>query len=522
VSRLYLSLSSAELRIAILLFALISAFLFAIHTRDVGFAPDVHDFVSSHTLAIASHAEPSTGFVGYGLRTEDDAGRIEYDYFDRCPVFFSVLMNLILKAAGPSPGGKLYLARQAMNAIFLATLAVAFLIARRLASDSYVAGAAALMTFSGSQLMFFKDMTHFDQPALLGLLVLLFAIFSRDEGGSRRLLYGCALFAVSFGRGYVSLLFVVFWTAIQYAISFRQKWPNPFAAALLCSKSDAARVLALTVALSSLYVIYNVATEARIRHVAWSSTSIVESAAGRMGFAPLRTGRNPSWIHYAAVTTGRVIRLTLPYPAFKDISEHVPAGQMRAALPVAAAAFLLFAVLIAYMSALPPVSRRFCLLLVASGLPWFIGMRRHAGSFNYATIYFAGATLTFYTALFSRVPVRLRSAALVATTTVFIISAVSANVDRSALAASEPYTADFARILPQLRPEYRIYVAGDYRNLVYAHEYALGFFLSRQIIVPPMRADYILSKDPHFTPENLTPDNKAVFLFPAKPGVEQR
>lgn len=522
MSRLQSSLSSAELRIALLVFALISAFVFAIQTRNAGFASDVHDIVSSHTLAIASHAEPATGFVGYGLRTEDEAGKIEYDYFDRCPVFFSVVMNLILKAAGPAPGEKLYLARQAMNAIFLATLAVAFLIARRLTGDSYVAGAAALMTLSGSQIMFFKDMIHFDQPALLGLLALLFAILSREEGRSRRLLYVCALFAVSFGRGYVSLLFIGFWTAVDYAISLRKKWPNPLAAAVLCWKSDAFRVLALTAAVSSLYLIYNVATEARIRHVPWSRTSIVDSADRRLGFAPRKTGPHLDWGHYAAATAGRVVRLALPYPAFKDISEHVAAARRHAALPVVVALFLLFAVLIAYVRGLPPPTRRFCFLLMASGLPWFIGMRRHAGSFNYATIYFAGATLTFYTALLTRIPARLRSLALVAATTVFLASAVSANADRAALAAEEPYTGDFARILPRLRPDDRIYVAGDYRNLVYTHEYALGFFLNRQIIAPAGRADYTLSEDPHFAAGNLTPDNRAVFLFPTKRTVENR
>ena len=517
MSRLHASLSPAELRIALLVFALLSLFVFAVQPKSAGFTPDFQDFVSSHTLAIASHAEASTGFVGYSLRTEDDTGKIEHEYFDRCPIFFSVVMNLILKAAGPSPGEKLYLARQAMNAIFLATVAVAFLIVRRLTGDGYVAGAVALVTLSGSQLLFFKNMIHFDQPALLGLLVLLFAILMREEGGSRRLLYGCALFAVSFGRGYVSLLFVGFWTAIEYAIALRKNWPKPFAAALLCSKCDAARVLALTAAVSSFYVIYNVATEARIRGVSWSHTSVVESADRRMGFARQKTGPNLTWKQYTAATAARIVRLALPYPAFKYLSEDGAVARLHAALPVAAALLLLFAVLIAYVSGLPPHTRRFCLLLIASGLPWFIAMRRHAGSFNYATIYFAGATLMFYTALFSRIPAKLRSSALVVAAMVFIASVLSANADRSALAVDEPYTADFATIVSRLRPDDRIYVAGDYRNVVYSHDYALGFFLTQQIIAAAQRADYTLSEDPHFAPGNLTADNRAVFLFATKP-----
>jgi hypothetical protein len=52
MSRLQPSLPSAELRIVLLVFALVSAFVFALQPRNSGFASDIHDFVSSHTLTV--------------------------------------------------------------------------------------------------------------------------------------------------------------------------------------------------------------------------------------------------------------------------------------------------------------------------------------------------------------------------------------------------------------------------------------------------------------------------------------
>ncbi|HSR56940.1 MAG TPA: hypothetical protein VLL57_02065, partial [Candidatus Binataceae bacterium] len=424
-------------------------------------------------------------------------------------------MNLLLKAAGPSPGRKLYLARQTMNAIFLATLAVGFLLLRELIGDMYIAATAALLTFSGSQFMFYRTMIHFDQPALLGLLLLLYAVLRRQKCGSLTALYLWALFAVSFGRGYVSLLFLGFWAAIDYGISLWSEWPNPLTAVALWVKQDAVRVLALAAAVTACYLVYNVATEARVRGVSFFETSIVDSAGRRLGFVPSRDPAASEWRRYLPATAGRLVRLATPYPVFKVMSENVDVTRLHAALPLAAAVVFLAAVLISHLSALPPGDRAFYLLLMASGLPWFIGMRRHAASFNYTTIYFAGLVLVFYAAVCARIPKKLRGVGLAVSVAVFVASAAAVNVDRSALTAGEPYTADFARVVERLRPDDRVYIPGDYRELLYFRPYALGFYLSRQAIAPAGRADYALSDDRRFAPGNLTPENTAVFLFPA-------
>lgn len=502
--------------------AALAVFVLAAQTRDAGFAPDFHGLVSSHTLAIASHAAAASGFVGYGVRREDEAGKADYDYFDRNPVFFSAGMNLVLSAAGPAPARKLYFARQAMNLIFLATLAVGFLLVRELTGDAVAAAGAALLTFSGSYFMFYKDLVHFEQPALLGLLVLLYAILRRQRGGSRTALSLWALFAVSFGRGYVSLAVLGLWAALDFFSALRAEWPRPVAAAALWLRRDAVRVLALAAALTACYLVYNVATEARLRGVSWAETSIVDSAGRRLGVVPPQYGRHASeWGNYLPVTVRRLVRLAVPYAAVKVLLQETDVARLRAALPLAAALTALAAVFIAHLRTVPAGDRAFYALLMLSGLPWLVGMRRQAASFDYTAIYFAGLLLAFFAALFARLPVRLRGAAVGAALAVFVASTAAVRADRSSLVAGEPYTADFARALEQLRPNDRVYIPGGYRDLMNFRPYAVGFYLSRQVIAPQARADYALAAGRDFAPENLTPENRAVFLFRMKDSGER-
>ncbi len=139
--------SGLERRIAVVVFVGLAALVLATQVRNVEFAPNPDGWVSSHGLAIASHADASTGFVGYSLRFEDAEGRSQYEYFDRNPVFFSAALNLLI-AQTRTLGGKVYAARQAMNVIFFATLAVAFLLVRELTGDARTAAGAALLTCS--------------------------------------------------------------------------------------------------------------------------------------------------------------------------------------------------------------------------------------------------------------------------------------------------------------------------------------------------------------------------------------
>ena len=91
------------------------------------YQPKHHGWVSAHTLAIISKATPENHFVGYALTFIDDQNKIDYQYFDRYPVFFSAVFNRVLTVAH-TLADQILLAKQVMNVIFLATLIVASLL----------------------------------------------------------------------------------------------------------------------------------------------------------------------------------------------------------------------------------------------------------------------------------------------------------------------------------------------------------------------------------------------------------
>ena len=158
----------------------VAILVFVSQNRVVGFEPGYnelqpghHGAVSSRTLAIINHATPANGFVGYVFQTIDENGRKDYDYFDRYPVFFSAGMHILLSLKSKL-STQIYLARQAMNGIFILTLVAAYLLASRLVKHWAIGLAAVLFSVSSQYLLFYKDMVHFDQPALLGFVFLMY------------------------------------------------------------------------------------------------------------------------------------------------------------------------------------------------------------------------------------------------------------------------------------------------------------------------------------------------------------
>jgi hypothetical protein len=511
--------SGLERRITVAVFVGLAALVLATQARNVEFAPNPDGWVSSHGLAIASHADATTGFVGYSLRFEDAEGRSQYEYFDRNPVFFSAALNLLIGQTR-TLGGQVYAARQAMNVIFLATLAVAFLLVREFTGDARIAAAAALLTFSGWYLMFYKDMIHFDQPGLFGLVLVLFAIIRYERTGGRKLLYFSALAAISFGRGVVALSVLALWAALDYATTLAAAWPNPLSATLTWIKREPVKVFALAAVLAAVYIGYNVAAEARLRGVAWRDTSIVDSAARRSGLAAAGSEPSSRWGNYLPAIARRMVKSAVPYALDGASGVKLDRAAFRAAFPlIAVAALLMFG---GFLWTLPAAERSLYVLLILSWVPWFVFMRRHPAPevHDYTSIYFVGPLLATYAALFGRIPGAMRSAAVALALAVFIASNAAANAAHAKLASTEAYTADFERLLTRIAPGEKVYVDGAPADLVPTRPFATGFYLSAETLASAPRANYAISSNRNFAPGNLTPENNVVFLFRVQPALE--
>jgi hypothetical protein len=195
--------------------AVVVAAVFALQPYNVGFEVGPHGWTTAHGLAIFSHVAPESGFVGHALTFVEADGSLHYDYFDRYPLFFGLLMRPLFALTDDIPT-ELFLFRQVMNVIFVLTMAAAYRVVRLFLDDRRLALGTVLLAFSSYYMLFYKDMVHYDQPALLGMTLLLWAIGRYRAGrGARWHVYGAALLAVVMGRGYASFFVLGLWFLVE-------------------------------------------------------------------------------------------------------------------------------------------------------------------------------------------------------------------------------------------------------------------------------------------------------------------
>ena len=192
--------------------------VFATQSGGTGFWYKFHGGVSVHGLAIMSRATPANAFVGNSrtLINADDSLRPEY--FDRSPVFFSVLVGALINLTEDLPT-KVFIARQVMNAVFVLTMLFAWLLLWRLSGQRLLALAIIALTCSGYWLLYYRDMIHFDQPGLLGTMVLLvfLADFKLKGRSRRRGLVGASLVAVGLGHAFPAFSVLGLWFVMEAA-----------------------------------------------------------------------------------------------------------------------------------------------------------------------------------------------------------------------------------------------------------------------------------------------------------------
>lgn len=490
--------------------------------RYVGFEPGYderqprhHGWVSSHALAIISHATPENGFVGYALALAGPNGTVRYDYFDRYPVFFSAAMHQALSIT-ERLSSKVYIAKQIMNLIYLATVLFAALIVDKLIRSKPAALAAAILAMSSEYLLFYKDMVHFDQPALLGMLILVYTLALYWIDGRQRLPYLGTVLAVSMGRGYASFSVLIVWLVLEGIQVLRGSYPGWRQRVDALLHLPALRACVLGLVLGLVFLTYNVGVEAARTDVPWQQTSILQSAENRLGLDPAFNTQYPdvvSWSAFLGDQLDRLVRWSIPL--------RKPGGELAPNLLLLGGAL---AVIGLQASRWDPRRRAVTILMVVPGFVWMVGIRNMSGPHDYTSLYYLGVPLAFYASVFGllragRRPI-LAWGALLASLAVFIV----ANQHTQALhleleTRSDPlgrlsqFTWDMMEIRARL-PDGPQVVALE-QELPNA-PYGLGFYLPGAIQGPTDQADFIIGSGARDRPGNLTPENRRLFLFAAE------
>jgi len=498
---------------AILAIAGIAVLVLLTENRVVGWEPGYnelepahHGWVSSHSLAIISHATAENGFVGFATQSIDESGRAVYDYFDRYPVFFSAGMHVLLSLRDKA-STQVYLAKQAMNGVFLLTVVAAYILVRLLVRSWVLALAAVLLSVSSQYLLFYKDMVHYDQPALLGLIIAIYAIARHLKRPNRPLLFVSALAAVALGRGYATLAVLLVWAgfeACRIILRRGSSWPSKVREFF---RQESLHVLLIASLWAAALLSYNILVEARKRGISPGETSIVSSAARRLALdQPFNDSYSEvlEWDRFLAGQATRIVRWAFPIWDYDGVTW----------LDAVIVALMLGTVAV-YGTRLDPPGRVTLILMVVPGLAWMAALRNLTAFHDYTTMYYLGLSLAFYTALFSllRPSAWARLLLLVGSLAIFVYRNDSTQRLHYHLSWTvSSFTQDFVEISRQL-PEHGsgafIYFADPFLKA----PYAFGFYLPDAYTTPYRLAEYVVSaQDDHF-PQSLTPDNTRLYLF---------
>ena len=493
----------------VILIAIITTFV--LQNKIVGFEPGYddlqpkhHGWVSSQGLAIITTATLENHFVGYAVAVKDDQNKINYDYFDRYPVFFSATFNLVLSLFSKL-SDKVYVAKQGMNLIFLCTLIMAFLIVDKLTKNKPLSLTVVLLTFSNPFLLFYKDMVHFDQPALFGCLLLIYAIVIYKIDGKKNLLYISTFVAIGMGRGYASYPILILWVGFETIMILKSKDFDWNVKLKTLIRHPSFLLLMIGIIWGASLLSYNIIVEANKREIPILQTSILLSAQKRLSLNPEFNLENEpiiNWQDFSISQVNRIIQWSFPITKvnFEFFGNSI-------------LLVLMIIIMGIFIWKQATEKRIIYLIIILFGFAWLIPLRNLAAFHDYTAMYYIGIPLIFFLSLLSFLnPSQKASYFLLIVGLLIYISAIVQvkHLHESRAGNANQYTYDFMQIDQEIiGTGNNIYLKNDIPHAPYV---AL-FYLPGQYLSPIELADYVISPNRDYGPDNLTPHNHIMFLF---------
>jgi len=487
------------------------SFVFVDQAYDPGFEAGHRGWCSANVMGVIERATAKNGFVGYTLEYARADGSHDFTYFDRYPVFFSAGMHALLNTIELPRGDQIHWARQAMNALYALTLlfAVALLIEVEVAAG--LAVAAVALAGSGTLLVRYRDMIHFDQAALLGFTGLLWAVARWYRTRDRRLLLIATGIAVLMGRGYASFAVLAVLWSVEAVRVLRAARGDLRAALRELSFGAPAQACWLAIALGAACLSYNISTEARLRKLPIAEVGIVDSALRRVAlearFTPSQIDRL-AWPAFMETQATRFVDNLLPFAA----PRVMPGALLPLVVAMIAATFA-----IAWLIASRRRELRPPLIITAlAGVLWIFAMRGLTAFHEFTIVFALGASVLFMLALLRFVPIRVQllPALLACACLAHSTRLRNDELERQPLGAI--YTRDFHAIEAALEPGDVIEIRPEPRKLVPGVPYAVGFLLANQPIADGVDTPYLVTPQRRNRRQdgvNLTPANQRIFLF---------
>ncbi|MEO1440765.1 MAG: hypothetical protein AAFV33_10200, partial [Chloroflexota bacterium] len=550
------------------LMLLVAGIVFGLQSHNIGFWSPGHGWTSVHGLALMSHATPETGFVGYSQAFVLDDGSVAYHYFDRYPPFFTAFMGLFMNITD-NMMLEIMIFRHIMNVIYLLMMVVTYFTVRLWIENRWLAFAITVLSFSPFYMLLYKDMIHYDQPALLMMLVLVYTL-ARYHMGDWKVwtVYAAAIAAVSAGRGYSSFFVLALWFAIEAVIIFigrdrpvahaegtetTEKRPNRLQRVI---RHPSLWVTVIAVAWAASWLGYNMLTEARVRDMPITDTSIVNSALRRLPFVGYNAGVHErphssdkgiaGWLAFGEVQTERQALWFIParfggdmFWRFDVLNDPVEInwGRLLTGLGMYVAA-IVFAV------RSRPGLRVPAALLAFGGFFWLFFMINLTTKHIYVSMYGVGLTIVAYMAILGwlkRWPVSVYTMVAVSIALFALGNWQSRVYMLDEIDRATQYTRDFNRIQHAIEGNHNaIYLDFFYSQpecIIDNHIcFAPGYYLrDNYLTVYEDQRDYVLSPRPFYAVPRFAepgetvqlvqqpshPENQVVFLMDPETSVER-
>ena len=503
-------------------FGLLAVIVFATQFAGTGFGNKKHySWVSSHTLAIVSRATPANGFVGHAGNSLDADGSLDYRYFDRSPFVFGALTGTLINLTD-NLTLKVWIARQVMHVIFILTMLLAWRLLRRLGARPVPALVMVTLAFSGTRLLYYREMFDYEHASLLGMMLLLYGVagFRQARRPCWRRLALIILLALTLGRGYALLAVLGLWAVLESVDILRQGGPGPAQRLRAIAGHQATRLLLLAVVWITLLLGWNIAHEMARRDLPLAETGIVSSSLRRIPGGKL-TDVSTGYAGFTPTLERRLLRWFLPLDDSSGQDIH-----HWALLPVL--------LLIVNYSVSQKPARRIALLLTAfSGLVWILAMINHTRYHDFTTMYALGFALVFWLATLERVrQPRIVAVLLALSLALFLRNHLEAEARYNQhFRDTAIYTVEYDRILRQIgRSGQVVYSSHDWQDAVmHRGPHILSFYLGDNILAESVeQADYLVAAREFLALpadqfddgaegwrlyRTLTPENRVAFLF---------
>jgi hypothetical protein len=499
-------------------FVLAVILLFAFQHPNILFSQGHQGWVSAHGLAIIKHATWDNFLLGFTCLFKDQNNNMGFYYFDRYPVFFSAIMNGLISFFKQDVVKEVAFARTLMNIIYLATMFLGYLTANLILKNKLKSFTAALLTFSTTYFMYYRDMVHFDQPAILGFMAMMFVITRYSVSGNEKGLLLTAAIAPLLGRGYSTNFLQLLWFGLSLVQLIRS---GNFKLNMHFLKTfKPLHCLLIGGTLSASFLAYNVVMEAQIREISIKQTSIVRSAIHRLGGNKKFNKEKSAQTAWPTFTKSQIKRFSaglIPYSIYNVLDKGFAEKPSVYALLFLAALLGIFAYSFFYKKGFRDLSDHPYLYILAllSGAFWLFPMRNLAAFHNYTNCYYVITYLFIFMFALRRLS---QAQSLVILCLAFVcygtsLSGVYQTHERKNKTAQLNHQ-DFSTIRNTLKPGETVFVVNGYRNLIDGCPYASCYYLAHNPIATSLKnADFILSQKDESLSGSVTPNNKKVFLY---------